>query len=215
MEMRKVPHKTLGEKVYQILKERIIRWELEPGERLKDREIAAALGVSPSLVRNAFVPLEKEDLITISRKGVYVTELTRKLVKEIFEVRILIESYALESAFDKITQKDLEDLEERIGQAERELEAGRLEACFDLDIVLHQLSINRCANSVIKKIFSNFRNMFGIIRRSDRGRVANVAKSFGEHRRIFEAIKRRDLENAKKNLAFHLSDAMNRVLENF
>lgn len=215
MEIGKVHHRNLSEEVFELLKEKIIRWDFKPGQRLKDRELAEGLGVSRSLVRYAFALLEKEGLVTVSRTGVYVAQFTKKEIQKIFEVRKLLEPFALESAFTNITQKELDDTDEKMKRAERELKGGRLEASYDADVALHQLIINRCNNNQIKKIYSGFRNILGIIILSDYSQRAKVVQFFEEHRQIFDAIKRGDLMDSKKVLVSHLSNAMHRVLENF
>lgn len=215
MEIEKVYHKSLSEEVLEILREKIIRWEFKPGRRLKDRELAEGLGVSRSLVRHAFTLLEKEGLVTVSRTGVYVAQFSKREIQEIYEVRKLLESFALESAYGNITEKELDEIDRMISQTERELESGKLEASYDLDVAMHQLIINKCNNSQIRKIYSNYRSILGIIILSDYNRLDNVVASFEEHRRIFDAIKRRDLKKAKEALITHLSGSMSRVIEMF
>ncbi len=215
MEIEKIYHENLGDKVYRILKEKIVRWELKPGQRLKDREVAESLEVSRSLVRNAFALLEKEDLVVVSRKGVYVAEFTKRQIEEIGEVRKLLEPFALKSAIETITQEELEGFERTIKRAERELKEGQLEACYQLDISLHQLIISRCNNSQIKKAYSYFQNILAIFIRSDYRQIDKVAQSFEEHRRIFDALKKRDLQEANEVLLSHLSKGLERALGHF
>lgn len=215
MEIEKLHHKNLSEEVLELLREKIIRWEFKPGQRLKDRELAEALGVSRSLVRHAFTLLEKDGLVTVSRTGVYVAQFTKRQIQEIYEVRKVLESFALESAYGNITDEELDEIDEKIRQTERELERGQLEASYALDVAIHQLIVNKCDNFQIKKLYSNYRSILGIIILSDYNRVDNVVESFEEHRRIFDAIRKRDLKEAKEALISHLSGSMSRVIEMF
>jgi len=215
VEIEKLHHKSLSEEVFELLREKIIRWEFRPGQRLKDRELAEGLGVSRSLVRHAFTLLEKDGLVKVSRTGVYVSRFTKREIQEIYEVRRLLESFALESAYDNITDEELDEIEGKINETKRDLEMGQLEASYALDVAIHQLIVNKCNNSQIKKMYSNYRSILGIIILSDYNKPDNVVESFEEHCRIFEAIKQRDLNKAREALLSHLSGSMNRVIEMF
>jgi len=215
VEIEKLHHKSLSEEVFELLREKIIRWKFRPGQRLKDRELAEGLGVSRSLVRHAFTLLEKDGLVKVSRTGVYVSRFTKREIQEIYEVRRLLESFALESAYDNITDEELDEIEGKINETKRDLEMGQLEASYALDVAIHQLIVNKCNNSQIKKMYSNYRSILGIIILSDYNKPDNVVESFEEHCRIFEAIKQRDLNKAREALLSHLSGSMNRVIEMF
>jgi DNA-binding GntR family transcriptional regulator len=211
MKIEKLRHKNLSEKVYELLKDKIIRWELKPGERLIDNEFARKMGVSRSLVKTTFAVLEKEGLITISRRGTYVAYFTEKKIQEIYEVRKLLESFALESSITNISQYDLDEIERKMRLSELELEKRELKASYNLDLALHHLIINKCNNSEIKKICSNFRNILGF---PDYSKTDDILQAFEEHTRIFNAITKRDFLEAKKALIDHLSNAMERVIRN-
>lgn len=65
----------------------------------------------------------------------------------------------------------------------RDLEEGQLESYYDLDVAMNQLIINKCNNSQIKKIYSNYRNILGIIILSDYNQSNSVVESFEEESR--------------------------------
>lgn len=215
MEFEKVSVKNMSDEVYEILKRKILRWELTEGQRLKDKEIAEGLGVSRSLVRNVFPVLEKEGLVKISRKGVYVAQFTKKEIQEIFEVRRLLESFALESAIGSITSEEIEKIDKKIQRAECALKDEKFEEALDLDFGLHELMIKKCNNSHINKIYSTYQNIIKIIAFSNFNNMEDILQAFKEHCRLIEAIKKRDLLKGKKALQAHLLSAMHRVLKNF
>jgi DNA-binding GntR family transcriptional regulator len=95
MDNEKLRHKNLSEEVLDVLREKIIQWEFKPGQRLKDRKLAGSLGVSRSLVRQAFSLLEMEGLVTVSRTGVYVSQFSKVEIQEIYEVRKLLKHLRL------------------------------------------------------------------------------------------------------------------------
>lgn len=216
MSIERINYKNLGQEVFETLKNKIIRWELKPGQRLIDRDLAEGLGVSRSLVRNAIGLLEKEGLVNVvSRSGVYVKKFTQKDIDDIFEVRKLLELFALESAFGNITGDDLNHIAEKIGLTREGFDQGQYEASYDLDVALHQLVIDRGHNSEIKKIYANYRSIIGIIIFSDYFKVNFVKDSFVEHCQIFEAIKADRKQHTAGLLMTHLDRSKERVIEMF
>jgi len=77
----------LENQVYKIIKEKIIRHEIKPGERIIDKKLAEELGVSRSMVRQVLAILVREELLTmIPRNGFYVKEITKKEIEEIYNI---------------------------------------------------------------------------------------------------------------------------------
>jgi len=76
---------------------RIFTGEFRPGQKINESEIAVNLGISRSPVREAFRILERDGLIiTLPRKGAYITDISLKDLEELFEVRKILECYALD-----------------------------------------------------------------------------------------------------------------------
>ena len=79
------------------IRRRILTGEFRPGQKINESEIAVNLGISRSPVREAFRILEIDGLITtLPRKGSYITDISLKDLEELFEVRKMLECYALD-----------------------------------------------------------------------------------------------------------------------
>jgi DNA-binding GntR family transcriptional regulator len=79
------------------IRRRILTGEYRPGQKINESEIAINLGVSRSPVREAFRVLERDGLITtLPRKGSYITDISLKDLEELFQIRKLLECYALD-----------------------------------------------------------------------------------------------------------------------
>ena len=89
--------------VYQSLREWIVRGDLEPGEKLKDKELAAQLGVSRTPVREALRKLENEGLVeTSANRWTKVAPITIQDAERIYPIIQKLEELALILAFHKI-----------------------------------------------------------------------------------------------------------------
>lgn len=86
----------LRDQAFERLRDAIITGHFEPGDRLIERELCEAMGVSRTSIREVLRRLEAEALVEVEpRRGPIVARLTRKQVAEIYEVRALLESAAV------------------------------------------------------------------------------------------------------------------------
>ena len=97
-------YRTITQMVYEMLKEAIISGAFAPGEWLRQESLAAAIGVSRLPVRTALVQLESEGLIEFHpHRGARVRTLSSAQINEIFQLRALLESYALRQSMMHMT----------------------------------------------------------------------------------------------------------------
>ena len=90
--------KSLMVVVLDTVRTRILTGELKPGSKINESDVASRLGISRSPVREAFRVLEREGLIvTLPRKGSYITDISLQDLRELFEIRVLLECYAIDS----------------------------------------------------------------------------------------------------------------------
>jgi DNA-binding GntR family transcriptional regulator len=105
--------RTVGDMTYEVIRESILKGVFAPGERLRQDQLAAAIGVSRIPVRSALLQLESEGLITFHPyKGAVVNKLTVDEMREIYEIRAVLETHALRKALRAMTPERLEHLEE-------------------------------------------------------------------------------------------------------
>lgn len=105
--------RTVGDMVYEVLRESILKGVFQPGERLRQDRLAEAIGVSRIPVRSALLQLESEGLITFNPyRGAVVNKLTVDEMREIYEIRGVLEAHALRKAVKRMTPERLEHLEQ-------------------------------------------------------------------------------------------------------
>ena len=103
----------LRDVVFNTLRRAIITGEFAPGERLMEISLANRLGVSRTPVREAIRKLELEGLvIMIPRKGAQVAKITEKSLRDVIEIRCVLEEFAASLACERITPEGRENLKE-------------------------------------------------------------------------------------------------------
>jgi len=105
------PH-TLRGRIAQQIRGAILSGKLKAGERLVEHKLATALGASLTSVREALIELESEGFILKKTNlGTYVTEMASEDVEKVFQVRRVVESFAMAEAARSGTPEQLQKLE--------------------------------------------------------------------------------------------------------
>jgi GntR family transcriptional regulator, trigonelline degradation regulator len=107
--LRVVPNTlSLREKVTQVLREAILNLHFEPGEKLVERRLCEETGVSRSCVREALRHLEAEGLVKRTpTRGMYVSQIGPDEARQIYEVRIVLESAMTRQFVERASDKQL------------------------------------------------------------------------------------------------------------
>ncbi|MCP4686951.1 MAG: GntR family transcriptional regulator, partial [Desulfobacterales bacterium] len=117
--------KSMGQHVFEHLKQTIIRGDVSPGNRLVESRIADAMGVSRTPVREALHKLEREGLLMKQpRGGFIVLGLNREEIEETFGIRSVLEGYAAKMAAIKHQEEELFVLEDKIDEYQECLKKG-------------------------------------------------------------------------------------------
>lgn len=99
--------------VAEIVRERIIVGQYERGEKLKQADLAEELGVSITPVREALLMLEAEGYIRgLRHKGLIVPDLIPSQLREVFELRVMLERELTSIALSKLTRGKFEELKD-------------------------------------------------------------------------------------------------------
>ena len=206
----------LGEQIYKIIKDKIIWHEIKMRERIIDKKLAEELGVSRSMIRQVLTTLVKEELlIMIPRNGFYVREITRKEIEEIYEIRKVLEVYAVKRAIPRIPDRDITEVEMEFNESKKNLEKNDSENFIKIDIKLHNLIIVNCNNNHIKKIIDKFENLVNFYRFADQHKISRAKKLYLEHFEIFKSIKKRNTELAVELMANHIENSKKNILDNY
>jgi DNA-binding GntR family transcriptional regulator len=101
----------LVQRAYDWLRKEILTCELSPGSWIREDELQSKLGVSRTPIRLALTKLQEDGLVQrIERKGYLVAQISLQDIKEIYEMRLILEKAAASLAVDRITDAEIEGL---------------------------------------------------------------------------------------------------------
>ncbi|MBR0410217.1 MAG: GntR family transcriptional regulator [Eubacterium sp.] len=204
----------LRDVVFKTLRRAIVTGEFAPGERLMEITLANRLGVSRTPVREAIRKLELEGLVTmIPRKGAQVARITERSLREVIEVRSVLEEFAASLACQRMDENDMREMKEIHEQFIRAVKAHDIMKIVDSDEKFHDAIFKAAKNDRLLSIIANLREQFYRYRLEYVRDIEDCSQLTGEHQQLMSAIFRHDEETARRMMKTHIGNQQERVLE--
>ncbi len=155
--MSVITRTVLREQVKQVLLERLLAGEYEPGERLVETRIAQELGTSQTPVREALRDLELLRFVESAPfRGSWVREVSPDELAEIYPVRGALEELAAREAASRLGGR-VEALELELAAMRDAAERGDLQEQVEHDVAFHRLIVEAARNSILLEVWSSLR----------------------------------------------------------
>lgn len=182
--------------IYQKIRNEIITGKKKPSERLSIEELKNEFGTSVTPVRDALQMLNQEDLVTIKpRSGYYITVVTLKQLNDMLDLRQILELAAIERAAEKITDEQIEELENvhaGFTDDKNETYARYTEENKKFHCLIAKASGNKELTRLVEQVHDRLVRYMLVVR---------PAKYMDEmHGQLIEKLKARDPAGAKKTL---------------
>jgi len=226
--VERISRETLQEKVYESIKDSIVKNDLMPGDVLSIDALADDLGVSPTPVREALAKLSAQGLVENARnKKARVAPISREDILQTYEVRKLLEPYATEQAAKEIADDDklraeLEKLKKLASDIKEVADEGPLnssqyEDYVEVDLGLEETIELALGDTLLNKMLKQVRNHSLRIRSfteasSDKNVPEVVKANNEEHLEIIDYILDEDFAKSAEAVRRHLNSAENRTL---
>jgi DNA-binding GntR family transcriptional regulator len=198
--------------VEEYLRSKITRGEIRPGQRLQQDAVAREIGVSSTPVREALRRLEAEGLVTyLPHKGVAVQDVGPTRVREVFQLRALLESFATREAMPRLTDDDLKvlsTLQKDMRSYQRAGDNRNFMAANDQwHMIIHRASGSELLRQTIARLWrvSPWDTLWVI--------PGRTRAALQEHQRILDALENRNSAEAERAMAEHIRSGEQMLLE--
>ena len=197
---------------YEQIRKAILLKKLLPGQRLTEQWLGENLKMSRTPVRAALKKLEEERLVEmIANRGAFVYKPDMKEIKDVFDVRILLESYAAKTAANSIEKMDLEKLyllleEEKKAYRDKDSEKF-IQVNSDIHLVPSLVTGNKVLIQQVRSLI-NWSNCYIILKDPFYERSVDTAINVPEHRNIVKALEAMDGKLAEKAVKKHLQTTL-------
>jgi DNA-binding GntR family transcriptional regulator len=199
----------LSDRIYAELRHRLQRQPLQANERLLDLEVAAAYGTSRMPARDALLRLVNEGYLTGTTRGFVAPALGLDDVREIFEVRRVLEPEAIASVAKDIDAAAIEELSQALHRARRAVLADDGEEMTFANMAFRHAWLSRVKNRRLASTIARFVDHVQTVRFKTLGNVETRQVVMSGLERLYEALKSRDARRARACMSAFLTDAEN------
>jgi DNA-binding GntR family transcriptional regulator len=204
----------LADDVYEVLRTALLDGSIPPNTRVKIDSLAVTLGVSNTPIRQALGRLESDGLVSKEPFRGFVASgvLDQGEVRDVYEVRLLLEPTLADHAASRATRADATAMRELVKAAQTaatgEEQAALVAADRDLHMLIAKVAGNTAACDVLERLLvksGSFASMYAV--------PEAVTKTAREHSAIVSAIAKGDVERAESAMRTHLTNALARMAD--
>lgn len=199
------------DKVYSILKASIMEFYLEPGSSINETDIAAALGVSRTPIREVFVRLSRENLvISYPQRGSFVTQIDMQLVEEGRFMRKCLEKAVYKNVAQGVAPEVIQALQKSIA-IQKAIVNGQNEYTSEfllLDNKFHQLIFEADQKGNIWRSILDINTHFNRLRFLEVKEQCNIQKVLFQHEMLVDALESHDVDTVNLIIEAHTGNVM-------
>ena len=198
------------------IRKAILTRKIRPGEQLVESDLAGVFGVSKTPVREALKILSSSGLVTfVPFKGASVRSVDKKYVRDVYDLRLLLEPEAVKRSASNIDSASLERAAELLDQAQAVGEAENWAELSLLNRSFHSLLYAYCGSELLIDVLDNLRDRAALVSVAGWEASPTWEKEWSEHRTLLDTIKERKSDMAGELARQHILDFFNRILPHF
>jgi DNA-binding GntR family transcriptional regulator len=200
-----IPKNALHDKIFGVLRDRIVYMEYAPGRLLPEKELCEEFKVSRTPLREAIKKLEEMKLVTvIPRYGTYVSAVDINEIRCAFEVKIKLEGLAGEVAAKRITADKLAELKTLIEKADVSLKEGGHRHLIEIDTRFHEIIYQAAQNPILQEILQNLHSRCARLWNSALTDMIPISTILRQLQEIYNALGKRDSEKVRQLMEDHV-----------
>lgn len=201
-----------ADRIYRLLKQAIFDFQLLPGDRFSENDIALRMAASRTPVRQALYALEQEGYLAVQpRSGWQVKHIDFDYLEALYDLRIVLECEAVKRLCERAP--------DAMPPAIHTLKAFWIDApplpdgesVAGHDEAFHMTLVNAAGNPEMARVHRDLTDKIRIVRRMDFTQPARVKATYDEHSCILLAILNRHQEEAQTLLSGHIAHSQKEV----
>ena len=179
-------YRTLPEQIAARLQREVLSSKLKPGDPLREMDLSERFGVSRGPIREAFRQLTQQGLLVLEpNKGVRVAQNPSVEVRPlVVQLRRKIETFVLDSIFDRITADDLAEWDKILADIKAACESNDVDALTEHDLRFHRAIVQSYDDKDLFALWQPI--MMRMLMHYNR--LDDIMESYREHKRILDAI---------------------------
>lgn len=212
--LNQISNKPLRERILDSLRDAIVGGDLKPGQTLVETDLASQLGVSRAPLREALQILASEGLVeTIPYRGTMVRTLTKIDIEELYSLRSVLETFAIQRVIAQNSAENVELLRQRYDNMLAAAEAGDLKQVNLIDRAFHDALIELSQHSLLWNTWNvvsmRVRQVMALLNR----RNSDLKQIAYNHLPIIEAIAEGSEARAITLIQEHIANSRDLIAE--
>ena len=200
------------DRAHDYVKARVLSGAFPGGELISEGEVAAALGMSRTPVREAFLRLEAEGLLRLyPQRGALVVPVSSEEARAVIEARLVLEKFAAGKVIGRGSAACAAVFERLSVELQRQRDAAAksdLQKFSDADRAFHSVTLQESGNAIVAGFYSSLRDRQMRMNRELVIHDKQITTIMDEHRVIAEALRDGDLLRTEEALRTHLASTM-------
>ncbi|MEL1136461.1 FadR/GntR family transcriptional regulator [Desulfitobacterium sp. THU1] len=234
MELKPIKTRKIYEEIVEQIRELVARGDLKPGDRLpSERDLVERLQVSRASIREALSALELMGLLEVrSGEGTFVRKLRSESVVaplawmltmekvtviELLEIRKILEVQAVEMAAERAEAEDVKELSAALDELRADLSSPSSDGSADHRF--HYAITRATKNKIMIRLMDTISDLMKYVLKTSRSKLYEgkytPALLFQEHKKIYDAIVKKDSQEAKDFMLAHLTGVEQEILKGF
>ena len=208
--------KDLSTKVFHEIRGKILNFDILPGVKVPDKDIANEMGISRTPVREALFRLAENGLIHAKpNRGFTVRTFTAKEVEDLYNMREALEALAVKLTIRNLNERKIKSFYELMERYKALLHTNDVLMFNKLDQEFHDLIANYSENEFLKQNLRSMHDKIWLIRRYLYFLPGTFQEAYEEHFHIIEYIENRVTNKAKAAMSQHILKAMKDLIRQF
>jgi DNA-binding GntR family transcriptional regulator len=200
------------DRAHDYVKRQVLTGAFPGGELISEGEVAAALGMSRTPVREAFLRLEAEGLLRLyPQRGALVVPVSSGESRAVIEARLVLEQFAVRKVVGRGAAVRASVFERLSAELQRQRDAvaqSDWEEFSDADRAFHDVTLQESGNAIVAGFYSSLRDRQMRMNRELVMHEERITTILDEHRVIAEAVRDGDLQRTDEALRMHLASTM-------
>jgi DNA-binding GntR family transcriptional regulator len=198
----------LHRNIFETLRDRIVHGDYPPGMGLSEKDLCREFNVSRTPLREALAKLESMKLVTIiPRFGTNVSPIDINEIRCAFEVKIKLESLAVELAVERIDSeqlKALDDVIRQVVQLKEEDDQQRHHRLIELEKRFHRIILQAAQNPILEEFLDNLHYRCARLWSSSLSQVVPNEDILNQMKSIYQALVEGDAKSAGRHMEQHI-----------
>ena len=197
-----------------LLHNHIVSGRISPGTKLVERDLAESFGISRAPVRDALIELEEQGLVVTKPNGRYVIELSERDIRELFQVRLVVEALATDLATQHISPAGGAELSAKLQEMSEALPKRDYRAFIDSDVGIHRLIWRMADSHYLYRVLNSMVGPMFMLSASH-AEHKGWSEILDVHADLVDCVSRGDSEGARESVRRHHDDSLCRSIRYF